>query len=382
MRREHARAAQWIAVVAGLVALGPALEGCSKKPSEPAVHAAATPPASTVAASDPPEVAPAVVHGLRKQKNLDVPVFVDGKQVSVLRYGELPPGIAPFAKPGDEHHSVRFYRVADYLKALGVNLDRVKAVHFADKGNRIASIEGSELRAEKDRFVFDFLEHTGGMPKQAWNTPGMKNMLRIDEIFAVNVFAETAPWEITKGAYCYVEDGDCKPVARFTSEDLMKGTRVYQDGKLLGYVKRRLLADSTLAGKTESGDPSFSMDRYLASLGIKTANAKEIHLLAGDEVIASATAKEWAADRDALTFYLVKHGHGKVRANIPADLQTKQEGARDRDVQVTSIQVFSRTEPRSVPLVSIDEIFDPGPNVAALESAVADAHGGHERDQQ
>ena len=42
------------------------------------------------------------------------------------------------------------------------------------------------------------------------------------------------------------------PVARFTSSDLMKGTRVYNDGKLVGYVKRRLLADSTLAGKTEA----------------------------------------------------------------------------------------------------------------------------------
>jgi hypothetical protein len=176
--------------------------------------------------------------------------------------------------------------------------------------------------------------------------------------------------------HCYVDGDDCMPVARFTSSDLMKGTRVYNDGKLVGYVKRRLLADSTLAGKTATGDTSFSFDRYLASLGVKTVNAKEIRLLAGDEVIASATAKEWAADSDKLSFYLAPHAHGKVRGNIPADLQKGQEGTRDRDVQVTSIQVFNHKEARSVPVVPIDKAFDPGPNVAALEAALAQAGPG------
>jgi hypothetical protein len=98
----------------------------------------------------------------------------------------------------------------------------------------------------------------------------------------------------------------------------------------------------------------------LTSLGINTANVKSINYLAGDKLIASATAKEWAADSDKLTFLLVKHGHGKVRANIPADLQIKQEGTRDRDAQVTAIQVFNRKEPRSVPLVSLDDVIDLG----------------------
>ncbi len=318
------------------------------------------------------------LHGLRKQKNLDVPVFVDGKEVSVLRFGELPPGIAPIAKPAaeDPNRRARYYRVADYLKAIGVNVDRVKAIHFADKGMRIASIEGSELRADKDRFVFDFLQTTTGMPMQSWKTTGLKNMLRIDDILGVNVFVEKTPMQIDKRLRCYVEDGDCMPVARFTSGDLMKGTRVYSDGKLVGYVKRRLLSDDVLAGTTASGEPTFSFDRYLASLDIDSANAKEIRLLAGDDVIASATAKEWAADSEKLTFYLAPHAHGKVRGTVPADLQIKQEGTKDRDVQVTAVQVFNRKEPRSVPVVAVDDAFDPGPNVAALEAALAQAGPG------
>ena len=52
-------------------------------------------------------------------------------------------------------------------------------------------------------------------------------------------------------------------------------------------------------------------------------------------------------------------------------LQKGQEGTTDRDVQITAIQVFNHKEPRSVPVVSIDKVFDPGPNVAALEAALA-----------
>ncbi|MGO8996442.1 MAG: hypothetical protein ACLQVI_24265, partial [Polyangiaceae bacterium] len=297
MRRDLLKAAASITAIAAVVAFAGA---CSRKPTEGPTSAAA--PKTPVAVAAEGEGAQPIdtqsLHGLRKQKNLDVPVFVDGKEVSVLRFGELPPGVEPIAKPDDPNHRTRFYRVSDYLKAIGVNVDRVKAVHFADKAARIASIEGSELRADKDRFVFDFLQTQTGMPMQAWKTTGLKNMVRNDDIYGVNIFVNKTPMEIDRHQHCYVEDGECMPVARFTSSDLMKGTRVYNDGKLVGYVKRRLLADSTLAGKTESGDSTFSFDKYLASLGIKSANAKEIRLLAGDAVVASATAAEWAADSD------------------------------------------------------------------------------------
>jgi hypothetical protein len=367
MRRDLLRATFAVGALAATVALSGA---CSRKPTEPALSALA--PVAVAAPAEATDAVPAQsLHGLRKAKNLDVPVFVDGKEVSVLRFGELPSGVEPIEKPNDPNHRARFYRVSDYLKGIGVNVDRVKAIHFADKGARIASIEGSELRADKDRFVFDFLQTHTGMPMQAWKTTGLKNMVRNDDIYGVNVFVEKTPMEIDRYQHCYVEDGECMPVARFTSSDLMKGTRVYNDGKLVGYVKRRLLADSALAAKTAGGDTTFSFDKYLASLGIKTANAKEIRLLAGDDVVASATAKEWAADGEKLSFYLVQHAHGKVRANVPADLQKGQEGTTDRDVQITAIQVFNHKEPRSVPVVAIDKVFDPGPNVAALEAALA-----------
>jgi hypothetical protein len=379
MGRGLFRAALQNAGVVALVALAPA---CSRRPADPALNTAAAPPPQETAQEDQGllnDIPAAVVHGLRKQKNLDVPVFVDGKEVSVLRFGELPT-ITPIARKEDEYHRARYYRVSDYLKAIGVDLGRVKAVHFADKSNRIASIEGNELRAEKDRFLFDFLQTKTGMPMPAWKTTGLKNMLRIDEIYAMNVFVGTSPWEIAKGYHCYREDEECKPVARFTTNDLMKGTRIYSDGRLLGYVKRRLVSDEAIAGKTAEGDPAYSLDKFMTALGAKTKTAKEILLFAGDELVATATGKEWAADTEKLTFFIVPHAHGKVRVNVPADMQLQRDGVHDRDTQITSVQVFNKKDPRDLPVSSLDEVFDPGRNVGALENALAQAAPGPNRD--
>ena len=374
MRRDLVKAASKIATALVVFASAPA---CSKHSAGQPPIAAKTvaAPVAAVAADDAPAAIP---HGLRKQLNLDVPVFVDGKEVAVLRYGELPPGVEPITIPENEHHAVRYFRVSDYLKGIGVNVDRVKAVHFADKDSRIASIEGTELRAQKDRFVFDFEETTGGKPKQAWETMGLQTMLRIDDFFALNIFVTQKPWEIDHARHCYIEDESCRPVARFSTADLMKGTRVYVDGKLVSYVKRRLLSDTAIASKNADGDATFSTNKYLTSLGINTANVKRINYLAGDELVATASAKEWAADSDKLTFLLVKHGHGKVRANIPADLQIRAEGTKDREAQVTAIQVFNRKEPRSVPLVSLDDVIDLGSIPASTLAQAGDVTDGVE----
>jgi hypothetical protein len=356
MPRDPQKAPVAVTAIALIVALSGA---CSRKPSEPpTTPAIAVMPVLAASVQGAPA---AKVHGLRKLLNRDVPVFVDGKQVAVLRYGELPPGTEPITISSNSHHSDRYFRISDYLRGIGVNVDRVKAVHFADKSDRIASVEGSELRSDQDRFVFDFTATTGGMPEMVWSTAGLKTTLRIDYFYALNVFVTKTPWEIDRNHHCYMDDGECRPVARFSDEPQMKGTRVYVDGKLVSYVKRRLLSESAIASKTSDDEAVFSTDKYLSSLGIKTASARRIELLAGDSVVASASASEWAADADKLTFRLVRHAHGRVRANIPADLQAKRtEATTDRETQVTAIEVFSRKEPRAMPVVSLDRVIDPG----------------------
>ena len=159
----------------------------------------------------------------------------------------------------------------------------------------------------------------------------------------------------------------------------MKGTRVYVDGKLVSYVKRRLVSDDAIAGKTADGDTTFSTDKYLASLGVDASKAKRIEMLAGDSLVASTSGKAWVADREKLTFALQRHTHGKVLVKVPADMQLAQGNAADRDVQVTAIEIFDKVEPRSMPLVAIDDVQVGGNSDSQQLAAVDDDH---ERDHQ
>src|SRR5215207_8209556 len=181
--RRSSRMLLTITLLAGVFA-------CSKKTPEPTPAPsggaggqtnAALPPAAAKAASDvgadgkldPNDPK----HGTRKLMGLDAPVFVDGAQTSVLRYGELPP-IKAIALEGGG----RRYKVTDYLAAIGVPLDGVKSVHFHGNSDRIASGEGTELRKDKDRFVFSFISGDTGTPLQKWDCTGLKNEFVIHEI--------------------------------------------------------------------------------------------------------------------------------------------------------------------------------------------------------
>jgi hypothetical protein len=376
--------------VASIAVVAASLVACSRKPAEPAATSAPRMAANTKNASAEPAPPAAIVHGIRKQKNLDVPVFVDGKEVSVLRFGELPSQVQPVDKVLSGR-TIHFYRLSDYLAAIGVDVNRVKRVDFAGNRDRVSGVEGSELRADKDRFVFNFLQDTTGSVMQRWDTTGLKNQLRNFEIYAVNVFVDSKPWAVDSAKHCYLEagasdDSDCKPFVRWTKDDLMKGTRVYADGKLVAYVKRRLLADSVVVDKSDAGEGEavFSTDKYLASLGIDASKARRVELLHGDDMIASATGHDWVADREKLTFSLQRHSHGKVVAKIPANLQFSPTTATDRDVQVTAIEVFTKTDPRSMPLVSVEDIRDFGDIAEEQQRAFASAQddGDHERDHQ
>ncbi len=194
----------------------------------------------------------------------------------------------------------------------------------------------------------------------------------------MNVFVEKAPMTIDRGQHCYVEDGECMPVARFTSSDLMKGTRVYNDGKLVGYVKRRLLADSTLAGKTASGETTFSASTKYRQRrsGSRPQTRKRFESAPGTTSSRRRRRRSGRRTTRSSASISSRTVTEKVRGTIPGDLQKGQPGAADRDVQVTAIQVFNHKEPRAVPVVAIDDVFDPGPNVAALEAALAQAGPG------
>ena len=136
-----------------------AVVACSKKSPEPTAHAAAQTVNPNVAALAEAKASDEAAkngggdgkldpkdpkHGSRKLMGLDVGVFVDGVQTSVLRFGDLPTMPSETLEGG----AVR-YRLVDYVKAIGVAPESIRSIHIHGNNDRIASVEGSELLKEK-----------------------------------------------------------------------------------------------------------------------------------------------------------------------------------------------------------------------------------------
>jgi hypothetical protein len=339
--------------------------GCSKKHVEPASTQVAAP---AKAEAPTAEATPATdaMHGTRKLKGLDLPVYVDGVQMGVLRYGDMP-GIANVGTD-----DAPAFRLAEYLKAIGVAPTRVKSIYVWDNASRIGSVEGAELVKEQDRFVVRFSAGKTGGAEVRWDTTGLKNLFVVHEIRKIAVFvAKDAP-TIAKGKQCIVIDGECSEEMPYATGDAAKGTRFYVDGKLVGAVKRKLVSDAVAMGVTDDGETKLSLAKLAADFGA-AADAKSgvtsVELVSGDEVVGRADAATWANVSSDIFFTLGKHQHGKVLVRVPASMQA--DGAVDRDALVTAVHVYKHTTPMSRELVSISDFT----NLSAQLAANDEAHG-------
>ena len=356
-----------------------ALLACSKKTPEPAKPSAAAAPVlqNAVALEEAKKSEEAAKngegkldpndpkHGSRKLMGLDVAVFVDGVQTSVLRYGDLP--TLPFTTL--EGGAIQYRRV-DYVKSIGVTPESIKSIHIHGNSDRIASVEGSELLKEKDRFQFQFLSGNTGAAVPRWDTDGLKNELVVHEIRKVTIYVKKASPLIHATKSCHVgADGECTEAVPYASGDAVKGTRIYLDGKMVGFVKRKAIKDTLLMGNTPAGDQKYNVAKLVAGMGVDLATIKSIELVAGDDVIAHAEGDKLTSSSSALFFTLPKHSHGKVRVHVPAGIQAEAPGVTDKDALVSSVQVFKKTKPAGRELSAISEDTDLSVQLASNTAA-------------
>jgi hypothetical protein len=348
---------------------------CSKKTPEPtpvtSAPAPALPPAAAKAAQDvggdgkldPNDPR----HGTRKLIGLDTPVFVDGVQVAVFRYGEL-----PMIPEIELEGGAKRYRIADYLKGIGVNLDTIKSVHFHGNSDRIGSIEGSELRKEPERFQFQFISGETGTPLARWDTDNLKNEFNVHEIRRMTIYVKKPVPKIHPQKQCHVgADGDCTDAIPYADGQIAKGTRVYLDGKMVGFVKRRQVTDAMLVGPA-AADPSeskYSVAKLLASMGVDPSTIKGVELMAGDDVVARATGEQFTTLAQSTYFTLPKHNHGKVRVRVPAELQAQEPGVTNKDALVSAMLLYKSVTPKERKLVAISEDTDLSVQLAAIDDA-------------
>jgi hypothetical protein len=349
---------------------------CSKKPAEPTPtatkQAPALPPAAAKAAEDvandgkldPNDPR----HGTRKLIGLDTPVFVDGVQVAVFRYGELP--VIPTI---ELEGGAKRWRVADYLEGIGLDLKAIRSVHFHGNADKIGSIEGSELRKEPDRFQFQFLSGDTGVPIGRWDTDGLKNEYNVHEIRRMTIYVKKPSPKIHPERQCHVgADGDCTDAIPYADpRQIAKGTRVYLDGKMVGFVKRRNVTDDMRIGPA-AADPSeskYSVAKLLASMGVDPSTIKSVELMAGDDMIACATGEQFQTLAQSTYFTLPQHNHGKVRVRVPAELQAQTPGVSNKDALVSAILLYKNVTPKKHKLVAISEETDLSVQLAAFDDA-------------
>ncbi len=348
-------------VLALLVAL-PGCDRCGGAPEAAPDSGRVAPSANTSAAPPPADAgdeAGEKQHGIRKFKGVDVPVYLDGAQIAVLRYGELPPIKAVF-DPEDDTKQPLYFRMYEYTKGLGIAPERVKSIHIHDAKHKVASIEGAELVARKTGLLFGFMSGTTGVARTHWSTEGLKNERRIEEMSSVSYFVDRPVPRLVPGKGCHAKDEApdvCTGDIPYVTGEAAKGTRVYIDGRMKGYIKRRALTDATVVGRTPEGDYRYSIAKFASGVTPEADTAAMVELVSGDWVVSRMDLATYRARQGDLVFTLPKHAHGKALLAIPKAIQGDPAKGKDEALTVTAMLFYKATTPtqrRVVPLAEVD----------------------------
>jgi len=290
----------------------------------------------------------------RRPRAPEATVYVDGKPVAILRAVELPPGLTTrdvTTKWGPEPR----YIISDYLAAIHVDINKVKAVHFYG-GSRVVMVDGDDLRRNGKELGFTFTLRDRGKVNMHF-TGGIHVNTTIDLMTNLAIYVEKEPPTMHHdgwGDYLALADGKRIDGMPYADHEQLKGTRVYVDGQLVGVVKRKLLPNDVLVGEVGKST-TFSLRRYLESVGVRIAGAdgsasgdkgakgdsagkvKAVDLLSDDDLVERIEAATWVKEVDSLTFALPTHSRGQIVMARPR--------LSDAKARISSVQLFIKNEP-------------------------------------
>jgi hypothetical protein len=278
----------------------------------------------------------------------DTAVYVDGKPVGVLTFGELPVALKPVwvedvvsapkkpGEPGDGSRKVkqRYYRFTDYLRAVGIDPKQVKEIHvYGPRFSETIIASGADLASKEAKgFMFRF----GG---EVWGKPipqvpeGFGNGKTPDKITAVMIYVEKKPPELVRNVGL-VLDGQVQTNVPYYGEPLRGGIRLYLDDKMAVWLKRRVLAEQ----KADHGRKIFDI---LAEQGVDTSKIVEAYVIRGER-------REEKLSRAELE-----------NATLEASAQSKGElllvsGGKQYRVQVLALHT-RRLAAKELPVITGDE---------------------------
>jgi len=249
--------------------------------------------------------------GRGQDKWRDVGVYVDGRPVGVVIFGELPIGLKPTWVV--EEHSIEFdygykgqrtsksyarrYRMTDFLKALGVDVARIKEIQvMGPKSTSVIIASGKELRSKKgEGFMFRFGAITAGKPIPVV-PDSFGNGVQPDKMGAVFVYIDKKPPTLDP------EEGlmlDGKPVdgVPYYGDPMKGGVRVYNDDRLTVALKHQGLEEIP-ADTGADGQKHWKLATVLKQSGVDLSKVVEVWAIAEQR-----RKHKWTrAELDSLTF--------------------------------------------------------------------------------
>lgn len=218
------------------------------------------------------------VGGMARWK--DIGVYIDGKPVGFLNWGELPVGCKPSwlrekvsadkrygtDDPGWKWARKRYYKFTDYLKAVGVDFRKVKELHLLGPRAQVLIVTGRELMSPAaNDFWFWFGSNTSGKPiPHAPSKFGRGGSG--DKITGVMVYIDKKPPTLVDNEGLFL-DGVLQLGVPYYGEPIRGGIRVYLDDKLATIIKRQEL-DPKQASKGPDGEPRWKLAEFLTSHGV------------------------------------------------------------------------------------------------------------------
>ena len=269
------------------------------------------------------------------------PVYVDGKPIAVAAYGELPAWLPDHpVKLGDGRTAIRFV-LGDYLTALGVDLARVKSIHFYGGRGRIAIMPGDELRRVKKQLLFSFTNGDSGKMRMHWDGK-LEVSDTIDKVQAVAIYIEKKPPAWSTAKWGLIDDNGVKYEGiPYVDNPLKGGVRIYLDGRLAHLLKRnRTFERGTEPHRFVDGVPHFRLFDYLDEENVDTEPVVALELLSKNSVVLRIEGPDLAAQRDTIEMSAPPSIGGRVLVHVGT-------GDAARDVEVTAMNLYTATRAKA-----------------------------------
>jgi hypothetical protein len=282
----------------------------------------------------------------------DTGVYVDGKPMGFLTWGELPIGLKPtWVKdkvsaekrpgtddPGWRWAQQRFYKWVDYLKAIGIAPGSIKEIHvYGPKFSQTIIATGRDLMTPKAQgFMFRFGGNTFG--KAIPQVPeGFGNGKTPDKVSSVMIYVKKKPPKLIPNEGLEL-DGVMQTGVPYYGEPIRGGVRIYLDDKLAAIIKRQEL-DAKKATKDADGNLQWRLADVLSTQGVDTKKVVEMWVIRDDK----RTEKFPAADIESITFGASSQAKGGVMLN-------------NKKVRANAIALHTRAlKPEEIPVVTPDD---------------------------